>query len=83
MSHRLTVHALDNDGRPLRRVAVKIFIEGFWKGGDLREDTDGDGHAHFETADDYESSRDIYITVRGQRFGPYDIGGGSYTVQLD
>ena len=47
------------------------------------EYTDDDGHAEFETAGDYEDDREIIITVRGENFGPYDIGGGAFTVTLD
>jgi len=83
MSHSLDVYALDREGKPLTGARVKIFIEGILKGGTIIEYTDGDGHAEFETADDYESSRNIYIYVREQSFGPYNISGGAYTVQLE
>ena len=83
MGHSLDVYVLNRDGDPLSGAKVKIIIDGFWKGGSIVEYTDGDGHAEFETADDYESSRRLNIYVRGQSFGPYAIGGGAYTVQLD
>jgi len=83
MGHALDVQVLDEDGRPVKGAKVVVDIEGIWKGGTLEEYTDDDGHAEFMTATDYESSRELTIRVRGQSFGPYDIGGGAYTVQLD
>ncbi len=55
----------------------------FWKGGGLEGFTDDDGHAEFETSDDYEDSRQLTIYVHGQSCGPYSIGDGRWTVQLD
>lgn len=83
MSHSLDVQVLDSDGDPMEGVKVKIIIDGIFSGGSLEEFTDSDGHAEFESADDYESYRKLNIYVRGQSFGPYDIGDGAYTVQLD
>ena len=83
MSHSLDVYVRDDDGRPVEGVEVKIIIDGIFSGGSLEAYTDDDGHAEFETADDYEDSRQLSIYVRGQDFGPYYIGGGAYTVQLD
>lgn len=84
MGHELSVGVLDSDGEPVEGVEVDIHVSGIFKGGDLESEfTDETGHAEFETAADYEDSRDIYITVRGQRFGPYEIGDGAYTVTLD
>ena len=83
MPHNLTVEVLDSKGNPKQHVEVEIIIEGFWKGGSIEAFTDDSGHAEFETADDYESSRKLHIRVRGQSFGPYRIGSGSYTVQLE
>ncbi|MBI4559672.1 MAG: hypothetical protein HY706_18950 [Candidatus Hydrogenedentes bacterium] len=83
MSHNLTVEVLDEDGKPMEGVKVQIIIDGILTGGSLEEFTDESGHAEFETGGDYESSRDLKIYVRGQSFGPYEIGGGSYTVQLE
>ena len=83
MPHNLTIEVLDSDGDPKEGVKVKIVIDGIFSGGSLEAFTDDSGHAEFETAGDYESSRELSIYVRGQSFGPYDIGGGSYTVQLE
>jgi len=83
MGHFLDVQVLDEDGDPVRGADVEILIKGIWKGGTLNEFTDEDGHAEFETAADYEDSRELWITVRKQRFGPFEIGGGAYTVRLD
>jgi hypothetical protein len=84
VSHELSVEVLDADGEPVDGVEVNIHVTGILKGGDLEPDfTDATGHAEFETSADYEDSRDIYITVSGQRFGPFEIGGGAYTVTLD
>ncbi|MEX2650528.1 MAG: hypothetical protein WD673_16100 [Alphaproteobacteria bacterium] len=84
MSHNLDVYVLDSDGNPISEGArVKIIIDGTFSGGALEEFTDDEGHASFETADDYEGSRQLNIYVRGQSFGPYYISGGSYTVALD
>ena len=67
------------DGEPVKSTEVAMLIKGIWKGGSLSEYTDSDGHAQFETAADYEDSRELWITARGQRFGPFEIGGGAYT----
>lgn len=83
MPHNLTVEVLDRDGDPKEGVNVRIRIAGLFSGGSLEAFTDASGHAEFETAGDYGSSRELNIYVRGQSFGPYDIGGGSYTVQLE
>lgn len=83
MGHNLDVQVLDSEGEPVSGTEVEVFIVGIWKGGSLYEYTDDDGHAEFETAADYEDTRELYITAHGQRFGPYEISGGSYTVQLE
>ena len=83
MGHSPDVQVLDRDGDPMESIKVKIIIDGILKGGSLEKFTDSDGHAEFETAGDYESYRELNIYVRGQSFGPYDIGGGAYTVQLE
>jgi hypothetical protein len=83
MSHSLDVQVLDSDGDPMEDAKVQIIIDGVFTGGSLEEFTDSDGHAEFETADDYESSRKLNVYVRGQSFGPYYIDGGAYTVQLE
>lgn len=83
MSHNLTVQVLDSDGDPVSGEDVMISIEGVLSGGYLEETTDSDGIAEFETAQDYEDSRELSIIVQNQRFGPYEIEGGSYTVTLD
>lgn len=83
MSHSLDVQVLDSDGDPMEGVRVTIIIEGFFSGGSLEEYTDSDVHAEFEPADDYESYRKLNIYARGESFGPYNIDGGAYTVQLE
>jgi len=83
LSHRLDVHVLDSDGDPVTGTQVEVVIEGIWKGGSIRERTDDDGHAAFETAADYEPSRKLMIYVRRQKFGPYGIDVGAYTVHLE
>jgi hypothetical protein len=80
MGHALNVYVIDENESPVSGVEVKIVIDGIWKGGSLTEFTDDSGHAEFETADDYESSRQLNIYVRGESFGPYSIGGGAYVV---
>ncbi|MDD5268626.1 MAG: hypothetical protein PHO08_16110 [Methylococcales bacterium] len=82
MGHYLNVQALDKKGNPLKGTKVKIDIAGIFKGGTLENYTDSNGHAEFETAANYESSRKLNIYLHGQSFGPYEIGGGSYTVTL-
>ena len=82
MSHHLSVEVLESDGDPVEGVKVKIIIDGIWKGGSMESRTDDTGHAEFATAQDYEDYRELNIYVRGQRFGPFHIGGGSYTVTL-
>lgn len=84
MGHNLTVQVLDADGDPAPGKTVAIHVTGFWKGGDLEDDvTDETGHAHFETADDYEDSREIWIYVDGEKVAEEEIGEGWYTVNLD
>ena len=83
MGHQLDVYVLDSDGDPVAGTLVEIDIAGIWKGGTLEEYTDDEGHAEFDTAADYEPSRELHIKVRGERFGPYEIEGGAYTVQLE
>ena len=83
MSHHLDVYVVDSERDPVSGTRVEVLIEGFWKGGSIRSFTDDSGHAEFDTADDYESYRQLRIHVRGQWFGPYDIGGGAYTVQVE
>ena len=83
MSHSLSVQVLNSDGDPVDGVDVEMTIEGIWKGGSLSAYTDSSGHAEFETAADYESYRELWIVASGQRFGPYRISAGSYTVTLD
>ena len=83
MSNSLDVQVLDSDGDPMSGVEVTIAIDGWVSGGTINEYTDDDGHAEFETTQDYEDFQDFWIRVRGQTFGPYDIGGGAFTVQLD
>ncbi len=82
MGHNLDVQVLDSEENPIAGIKVTIVIEGIWKGGELREFTDEDGHAEFETASDYEDSRQLKIYVRDEKFGPYYISGGAYTVTL-
>jgi hypothetical protein len=83
MGNSLNVEVLGENGRAVEGAKVTILIDGIFSGGRLEEFTDDDGHAEFETADDYEDSRELTIRVRGQTFGPYRIGGGAYTVQLE
>ena len=82
MGHALDVQVIDRDENPVAGVEVEIVIDGFFTGGSLIEYTDDHGHAEFETADDYEDYRELKIKVRGDRYGPYDTGGGAYTVQI-
>jgi hypothetical protein len=88
MSHFLTVEVLDSDGDPIENAPVKIRIKeggllGFTGGWLGPERTDETGHAEFETSQDYDDDHKLTIHVRGQEFGPYRIGRGSYTVTLE
>lgn len=83
MSHHLDVYVVDSDHHPVSGARVEVLIEGFWKGGSIRSFTDDGGHAKLDTADHYESYRNVRIHVGGQWFGPYAIDGGSYTVQVE
>lgn len=83
MSHRLAVFVVDSDKRPVAGTEVMIDIQGVFSGGRLTQQTNRDGHAEFETSGDYPSYRKLTIHVRDQRFGPYGISGGSYTIQLE
>jgi hypothetical protein len=83
MGQSVDVQVLDSEGDPVAGAHVKIDIEGIWKGGTLEAYTDEDGHAEFETAEDYEDDREVMVYVRGESFGPYDLGEGAFTVTLD
>lgn len=86
MSHYLSVEVLDSDGDPVKHAKVSVWLESNLglRGGRLEPAfTDDSGHAEFETAQDYDDSHELYIRVKDQRFGPFEISGGSYTVQLD
>lgn len=83
MGMAVDVQVLDSDGEPVAGTLVKIDIAGIWKGGTLEEYTDDDGHASFETAEDYEEGRAVTIYVRGEAFGPYDLSEGAFTVTVD
>lgn len=83
MSNYFDVQVLNSEGDPVEGAGVDVLVRGLVTGGEMSEYTDTDGHAEFETAGDYEDSREIVITVRGQRFGPFEIGGGAFTVTLD
>jgi len=72
----------DDDDRPVDGKQVIVNIDEIWKGGTLRCRTDDTGHAIFETAADYESSRGFNIKVDRQRFGPYRVGDIRFTVRL-
>lgn len=88
MGHSLSVEVLDSDGDPVEGAQVRIRIReggifGFTGGWLDAEETDDTGHAEFETSQDYDDNHELTIHVRGQEFGPYSIGRGSYTVTLD
>ena len=82
MSNNVTIEVLDRDGRPVRGTNVQIFVSGILSGGIIDERTDSSGHAEFTTTGDYESSRRFTVTVKNQRFGPFKMGGGAFTVTL-
>lgn len=82
MSNRIDVLVLDSDGEPISGKEVTITVDGIFSGGRMEEYTDSDGHAEFETSDDYEDSRKIWIRV-GEHLETQEIGGGAFTVQLD
>ncbi|MBK1645875.1 hypothetical protein CKO25_14710 [Thiocapsa imhoffii] len=82
MPHRLSVLVLDRQGRPVSATKVSVNIKGILSGGFLDAFTDSSGHATLQTAGDYPRSRELTIYVKQQSFGPFPIGGGSYTVNL-
>ena len=82
MGNSIDVYVVDSDGDPVSGKHVKITVTGIFSGGELEEYTDDEGHASFETADDYEDSREIYIRV-GDHLSKQEIGGGAFTIQLD
>ncbi len=62
LSHSISVEVLDPDGEPVKSAKVSVHISGLWKGGNLEPDfTDDTGHAEFQTAEDYEDSRELHI----------------------
>ena len=83
MSHSLDVYVLDADGDPVPHVRVGMNIDGLLSGGHLESYTDDDGHAELETAGDYDDSRQLTIYCRYESFGPYAIGDGRWTIQLE
>jgi len=84
MGNPILVHVQDSNLEPVEGVKVEVYVySGYWaRGGDMEGETNEDGHALMETADDYESSRQIKIEVRGQEFGPYEIGDSPFTVEI-
>lgn len=82
MSNSIDVFVQDGDGDPVAGKRVRITIKGFLSGGAIEEFTDDEGHAEFETAGDYEDSREFWIRVGDELWGPYEIGGGAFTVEL-
>lgn len=84
MGNSILVHVQDGNQDPVEGVRVEVYVySGLWaRGGDMEGETDENGHAFMETADDYESSRQIKIKVRGEEFGPYEIGDGPFTVEI-
>lgn len=83
MTNKLLVQVLNWRGKPEEGVEVNVVVDGWLSGGDLDAYiSDYRGHAYFETADDYEASRKVNIKARGQYFGPFEIGGGSYTINV-
>lgn len=84
MGNKILVHVQDSNQEPVEGVKIELYVySGFWaRGGDMEGETDADGHAFMETSDDYEASRQIKFEVRGQEFGPYEIGDGPFTVEI-
>ncbi len=84
VGNKILVHVQDSNQEPVEGVTVELYVfSGLWaRGGDMEGETDEDGHAFMETADDYESSRQIKFEVRGQEFGPYEIGDSPFTVEI-
>jgi hypothetical protein len=85
MGNCIDIQVFNSLGEPCELVNVHVFIHGLGliSGGSIDEYTDSDGHVSIETHHDYEPSREFTINVRGQIFGPYEIGGGDFTVQLE
>jgi hypothetical protein len=82
MPHRLSVLVRDKQGKSVNGTKVTINITGIVSGGSLSAYTDSSGHAMLQTTEDYPDHRELSIRVQGQAFGPFRIGGGSYTVNL-
>lgn len=82
MSQCLDVFVCDERGAPVADTQVTIVINGIFSGGSLESRTGVNGHAQFETAGDYDGTRELRIYVNGQDFGPYFLIVGRYTVQV-
>jgi len=82
MGHQLEVCVLDRDGSPAAGVPVTLVIGGLLQHAQLEGVTGRYGCAFFETARTYEHSSPVLINVDGQRFGPYSIDQGRWTVRV-
>ena len=63
MSNTIDIHVVDSEGDDATGRLVKVTITGVFSGGELKDYTDDNGNVSFETYDDYENSREMYIRV--------------------
>ena len=82
MSNTIEVYVRDSDGDLVSGKHVLVSIMGIFSGGDLEGYTDDDGYISFETADDYEDSREMYVHV-GDFCESYRIDDSPINVSLD
>jgi hypothetical protein len=75
------VQVLDSDGNPVAGKHVHASFPGVIGAGWLKELTDDNGHAIFETTSHDHGK--VNINVGGKSFGPYELDdGAAYTVTL-
>lgn len=82
MSQNLDVFVRDAAGNPAPDTPVTIIVQGIFSGGTIESRTDAEGRACFETAGDYDGTKELTIEVEGREFGPYYLICGRYVVQL-
>ena len=82
MGHTLSVRVQDSKHRPVPGALVTITVAGLM-GGKCEGLTNPAGEATITTNGDFESSREILISVRGKFRERSTIGKGTYRVTLD
>lgn len=81
MGHGLDVFVRNGYGKPMVGVGVEVAIDADICGGSMHSSTDGEGYAHFKTADWIEDHCELTYEC-GRWFGPFKFDDGVYTIHL-